>query len=243
MTKRHTHKHAYGIIGNGRASKHLQCYLALLEIPFTLWHRKLKTSPDKILKNSNTIFILITDSEIKNFINKHAFLKEKNLIHFSGALNTKIAFSVHPFISLSSRKLSLSNYKKIPFIINEKKELIKKLLPQFKNPFIEAPGKKKNKYHALCVMGANFPAILWKKTFNDLNDNFNIPKEAVFRYFQASLDNFIENPNTSLTGPLQRRDKSTIKANLNSLKDDPFQDIYLAFKKTYSAERRKNENK
>ncbi|MCG2726543.1 MAG: DUF2520 domain-containing protein [Elusimicrobia bacterium] len=235
MNKRHIHKCAYGIIGNGKASKHLQTYLNLLKIPFALWHRKLKTAPEKILKHSNTIFILITDSQIENFIKANPFLKKKNLIHFSGALDTKLAFSLHPFMPLSVRKLSLSEYQRIPFIINEKKAFIKNLLPKFKNPFIEAPADKKNFYHALCVMGANFPVILWNKSFNDLNSKFGIPKEYIFRYFKASLDNFIENPNNALTGPLQRKDKSTIKANLNSLKNDPFRNVYAAFKKIYAS--------
>ena len=139
---------------------------------------------------------------------------------------------------LASRKLSLLDYQRIPFIITEKTALIKKLLPKFKNSFIETPANKKNQYHALCVMGANFPVILWNKSFNDLNNKFNIPKEDIFRYFKASLDNFIENPNTALTGPLQRKDKTTIKANLNSLKNDPFKGVYTAFKKIYPNKRR-----
>lgn len=233
MNKKHIQKHAYGIVGNGKASKHFQAYLNLLKIPFALWHRKLKTSPERILKDSTIIFILISDCQIENFIKARPFLKKKNLIHFSGALNTKLAFSMHPFRPLAERKLSLSDYQKIPFIINGKKPFIKKLLPKFKNPFIEVPENKKSNYHALCVMGANFPVILWNKTFNDLNTKFNIPKKDIFEYFRASLDNFIENPNGALTGPLQRKDNHTIKANLNSLKNDPFKNVYTAFKKIY----------
>ncbi|MEA3306789.1 MAG: DUF2520 domain-containing protein, partial [Elusimicrobiota bacterium] len=171
-----------------------------------------------------------------------SFLKKKNLIHFSGALKTKLAFSMHPFRPLSEKKLSLSDYQKIPFIINGKKSFIKNLLPKFKNPFIEIPRNKKNTYHALCVMGANFPVILWNKTFNDLNTKFNIPKKDIFEYFRASLANFIDNPNNALTGPLQRNDKTTITANLKSLKNDPFKNVYAAFKKAYE-NGEENENK
>lgn len=239
MKKIQKAKQSYGIVGNGKASGHLQTYLKLLKIPYILWHRKLKTAPEKILKNSNTIFILITDSQIETFIKNHPFLKKKTLIHFSGALHIKSALSIHPFMPLSKRKLSLSDYQKIPFIINEKKEIIKKLLPDFKNPFIEIPENQKSLYHSLCIMGANFPVILWQKTLNDLNGKFKIPKKYIFKFFRASLDNFIENPDKALTGPLQRKDKAAIMVNLKSLKNDPFKDVYLAFKKAYFAERRK----
>jgi 2-dehydropantoate 2-reductase len=239
MNKEYTYKYAYGIVGNGRASGHLQAYLNLLKIPFTLWHKKLKTSPEKILESSTLIFILINDSQIKSFIKSHPFLKKKTLIHFSASLNTRLAVSMHPFMALSRRKLSLSDYQKIPFIITENKAFIKKLLPKFKNHFIKIPTKKKNFYHALCVMGANFPIILWDKVFKDLNHKFQIPKKDIFNYFKASLDNFIENPNKALTGPLQRKDTTTMTANLNSLKNDPFKDVYLAFKKTHLNNQRK----
>lgn len=219
----------YGIIGDGKASKHLQAYFKLLKVPFILWRRHSDRDMGTALKNCKKVFILIKDSEIEPFIADSPFLKTKTLIHFSGCLSVPGAIGIHPFISFTGRKLSLENYRQIPFALEPDAPALKILIPEFKNPSFRVPRDQKALYHALCVLGGNLPVILWQKMLKELNGKFSIPKKHILAYFRAALDNFEHDTSAGLSGPLQRKDKKTVKANLEALKNDPFRKVYAAF--------------
>jgi predicted short-subunit dehydrogenase-like oxidoreductase (DUF2520 family) len=68
---------------------------------------------------------------------------------------------------------------------------------------------------------------------NDLGGKFGIPRAEVQRYFQASLDNFREDPARALSGPIARRDARTVASDISALGEDPFAEIYSLFAKTY----------
>ncbi len=224
-------KRTYGIAGNGRASTHLQAYLRLLKIPYKLWHRRGGLAPETALGGCSTIFILISDGAIARFISGNPFLKGKTLIHFSGSLNIEGASGMHPFMPLAARRLTLAEYRAIPFALDGGATL-KELVPEFSNPAFKISGKDKKLYHALCALGANLPVLLWQKALLDLNGKFGIPRALVERYFRASLDNFKENPAAALSGPIARRDSRTIRSDVKAL-GAPFAGIYSAFARIY----------
>jgi len=221
-------KRTYGIAGNGRASTHLQAYFRLLKIPYKLWHRRGRPAPEAALGGCSTVFILISDGAIAPFIAANPFLKKKTLIHFSGSLNVKNAFAMHPFIPLAGRELSLAEYRRIPFALDTGTSL-KKLVPEFSNPVFRINKEDKALYHALCALGANLPVMLWQKAMLDLNVKFGIPREQVRNYFQASLDNFKKSRAAALSGPIARGDTLTVKSDVRALGKDPYAAVYSAF--------------
>jgi len=226
-------KKPYGIVGDGKASRHLQSYFRLLKTPYILWRRSDARPAAAVLKNCEKIFILIDDSALEGFIRRNPFLKDRILLHFSGSLEIKSAFSLHPFMPLASRTLSLQEYRDIPFALDAAGPALKDLVPEFRNPSFRIEPGLRPLYHALCVLGANLPIILWQKTLKDLNGQFKIPRGIVLNYFRASLENFISDPDGGLSGPLLRRDRKTVRANLQALDKDAFKAVYAAFAKLY----------
>lgn len=228
-------KTSYGIAGDGRASTHLQAYFRLLKIPYKLWRRSSGLPPETMLAGCSTVFILIKDGDIASFISSNPFLKGKTLIHFSGSLDIKGAFAMHPFVPFCDAPLSLGEYRRIPFALDHRLKSMKRLVPEFKNPVFRVKKGEKKLYHALCALGANLPVILWQKTLKDLNGKFGIPREQVQRYFQASMDNFRKDPVRALSGPISRRDAVTIAADIRALGNDPFAEVYSVFAEIYSS--------
>jgi hypothetical protein len=78
-------------------------------------------------------------------------------------------------------------------------------------------------------MAGNFAQILWQAVGNEFEENLNLPKEILMPYLLQNTQNFVNNPETSATGPLQRGDFATIKKHLNSLQNNPLLEIYQAF--------------
>ncbi len=220
----------YGIIGNGRMAKHFAHYLSLLNIPYQTWCRGQPTQSLNILaKQCEPILILIDDDAIVPFIEQHGFLTEKLLVHFSGNLYTTSAYGAHPLLSFSEQLYPLKTYQKIPFIYEQGAPPFAKLLPGLTNPHFTISPQLKSFYHALCVLSGNFTVILWQKFFSELENTLQIPKEQAYPYLEQIMQNLITDPKKALTGPLVRQDQKTIASHLQSLENDPFQDIYRAF--------------
>lgn len=224
-------KRTYGIAGNGRASSHLQAYFRLLRVPYKLWHRRSGIAPETVLAGCDTVFILLTDAAIQPFIASHPFLKKKSLIHFSGSQEIKNTFAMHPFMPLASRKLTLAEYRRIPFAL-EPGVSLKKLVPEFPNPVFRIRKGQRPLYHALCALGANLPVLLWDRALRGLS-GMGVPPSLVRRYFRASLDNFLEDPKRALSGPICRGDIRTVRSDIKALGGDPFAGVYSKFAGTY----------
>ena len=224
-------KTLYGIAGDGRASRHLQRYFGLLGIPYKLWHRRSGKTPEAVLAPCGTVFVLLPDAAIAPFLAAHPFLNDKKLIHFSGSLSLPGAFAMHPFRPLAGRPLTLAEYVAIPFAL-EPGVSLKDLAPELRNPVFHVRPGDKALYHALCVLGANLPVLLWSRAAAGLA-SFGVTPEAAAAYFRSSLDNFAADPGGALTGPLARGDRATIAANIKALGRDPYAKIYKAFAKVY----------
>lgn len=223
-------KSSYGIAGDGRASRHLQAYFRLLKIPFKLWHRRSGLRPEAVLAPCSTVFLLLSDAAIKPFIAANPFLKKKKLIHFSGSLNIKGAFAMHPFRPLASRPLKPAEYRTIPFALDTGIRL-KDLVPEFRNPFFSVDTRRKARYHALCALGANLPVLLWQKAISGLEKEFKVSSSMTRGYLRASMENFAADPAGALSGPIARGDAATVRSNIKALGRDPFAGVYAAFAK------------
>jgi 2-dehydropantoate 2-reductase len=226
----------YAIIGDGRVARHFCHYFQKLGISFGQWARSPKQVTRHTWRNFTTlindvshVLLLLSDDAIEPFIKKHPILRNKMLVHFSGSLRTKFAYSAHPLMTFGDKLYSLETYQKIPFILEKGSPSFKTLLPGLKNKHFYIDGDKKAFYHSLCVLSGNFTCILWEKFLRELEQVFDFPKEIAFPYLEQTMRNIMQNPDAALTGPLVRRDKKTIAGNLHALRHDPYQKIYQSF--------------
>jgi predicted short-subunit dehydrogenase-like oxidoreductase (DUF2520 family) len=216
------------IIGAGKLAKHLNHYLHLLELSPLSWDR---AQDPHILKTKITeashVLLAISDSAIEDFYRMNLAGLDKTIVHFSGALNIPDLIAAHPLMSFGPELYDREIYFRIHFTLTGAENL-KEALPGLPNDFSILAPEKKALYHTLCVLGGNFPVILWQKMFAEF-DSLGISKEAARVYLETILGNTMKNPQTALTGPLARKDKQTLLKNIEALEDDEFQRIYFAF--------------
>jgi predicted short-subunit dehydrogenase-like oxidoreductase (DUF2520 family) len=222
----------YGIVGDGRVAKHICRYFSLEHIPFKSWSRKSSLSLEESLLDTDTILLLVSDSAIENVITEHSCLNKLKLVHFSGSHVSKRAWGVHPLMSFSEKIYDLETYRRIPFIVEEGK-VFKDYFPNLINPFYSIKVKNKSLYHAMCVLSGNFTSILWNKFFETLESQFQIPRHVAFLYLEKIVSNLKELGPGAVTGPLIRRDLTTVSNNLKALQNDPFKKVYRAFADIY----------
>lgn len=222
----------YGLIGNGRISKHLQHYFKLLGLEYILWDRSQKLRPEETLKKSTFNLVCISDDAIEGFLKKYPTLNEKPCIHFSGALTINLAQGFHPHCNFTQHLYDQDFYPRIPFVIEKGEYTFKYIFPSFENPHFEIDSQNRAKYHALCVMAGNFPTMLW----SEISKNYeflNLPKDFFFPYIENIVREYQRDPNNALTGPFVRKDINTIEKNLSSLEGSTLKKIYQAFKNTF----------
>jgi predicted short-subunit dehydrogenase-like oxidoreductase (DUF2520 family) len=224
----------YLLIGNGRVSRHLQHYLTLLKIPFTVWHRALPlTELHEKSKASTHILILLSDNAIESFYLEHLQQVDAYCIHFSGSLVLKNIYGAHPLMTFGHELYPAEDYASIYFVIDDDAPSYENLLPGLPNPHARLQKNLKAKYHALCVLSGNFSCMLWQKLFSHLENEFNIPQSAAHPYLRQQTKNILADYQSALTGPLVRNDTNTIKKNLSALSGDAFEKIYQSFVSCY----------
>jgi predicted short-subunit dehydrogenase-like oxidoreductase (DUF2520 family) len=219
------------IVGAGKLAKHLNHYFHLLELSPLAWDRAqdphlLKTKAAQ----ASHILLAISDSAIENFYCLNLAGLDKTVVHFSGALNIPDLIAAHPLMSFGPELYDRETYFRIHFMLTGADSLIE-ALPGLPNNFSILAADKKALYHSLCVMGGNFPVILWQKMIAQF-ESLGIPKEAARVYLETILGNTLKNPQTALTGPLARKDKHSLIKNIEALENDEFQKIYFAFTDT-----------
>ena len=121
----------------------------------------------------------------------------------------------------------MENYKKIHFTLCGAENLTS-ILPGWPNSFSTISRSELALYHAYCVVGGNFPVLLWQQMSQGL-EKLGIPNDKISIYLETVLKNFLQHRHQALTGPLQRRDFETIQKNLRALQNEPSEKIYRAF--------------
>lgn len=221
----------YTIVGNGRLAKHLIRYFGLAKMKLLSWNRATGNHDDllKCFELSDVTILAIKDDSIIGFIESNPILKKKPLIHCSGSIYTDTALGMHPLFSFADQLCDYETYQQIPFIVDNDTQKFKQLFPTLKNTCHQIPKENKPLYHALCVLSGNFTTILWSKFFDELQTQFNLPKEVAFPYLKSIMNNLTSNYKTALTGPLSRQDKITIDKNIAALDGNGFAEVYKAF--------------
>lgn len=229
---------AYLIIGQGRVARHMGCYLTLLNIPFTTWHRAEPPADLTARARAAThILVLIRDGAIEPFVHEHLRDLPVVKIHFSGALATPAAVGAHPLMTFGDDLYTLEKYKSIPFVLDEGAPDMSELLPGLSNPSVRLPAAQKAKYHAMCVLAGNFSCLLWQKFFSTLTTEFHFPPGFGIPYLLQQAENIARDPASALTGPLARGDDVTLAKNIQALEGDAFQAVYKSFVDAYRKER------
>ena len=221
------------IVGNGRLSRHLQRYFQQLGIPFRVWHRQLEHSLHSQLQDSTHVLLAISDRAIPEFLDQHQF-GDRTVLHFSGSLNTPKAWGAHPLITFTEQLYQLEDYQSIVFVVDADAPDFASLLPGLPNHHVRIPAQEKARYHALCVLAGNFSMLLWNRLFQGLRE-IGIPSEAAIPYLQQVTAVIASSPG-QLSGPLVRGDQVTLQRNLDSLKGDPYQEVYQSFVHAYQSE-------
>ena len=243
----------YAIVGGGRLARHFSEYFRLLEIPHTRWTRDRRSSfntfeiPDagqrlkETVGKADVVLLLVPDKAIAAVLKKYPFLHEKQLIHCSGSMSIPGVAGAHPLMTFAEELYEIETYQKLPFVI-EKGASFTRLFPGLPNPHFVMNVEDKSRYHAMCVMAGNFSQILWKAVAWRFEQQFELPAETLRPYLAQVAENFIQAPESALTGPLTRNDQQTIDRNLDSLADDPLQDLYAAFVRFYQQEESQSPN-
>ena len=225
--------HHYGLIGNGKVSKHIQHYFNCLNINYSVWTKQCKeTSLRDLYQDCTHLLLLISDDAIEPFLKKNSYLQSKPTIHFSGSVCSNLATGMHPLMTFSHNIYDLETYRSIPFVCEAGEITFEEAFPQLPNPHFVIQPQDKAYYHALCVLAGNFSQLLWKEFFAGL-DNIGLPRSACYPYLKKVFSNLVDNEKNGFTGPLERRDINTIKQNLKALPDKNTEALYKAFVKSY----------
>lgn len=224
------------LIGSGRLAKHLAHWHSSHHIPVTLnhWDRNLPNSElNQFLQLKPIVWLAISDAAIAGFYDTYLAGLGLQVVHFSGAYYHPEILSAHPLMTFSERLFEPEFYRSIHFVISGFESLAE-AMPGFHNSFSVISKNDKAFYHALCVAAGNFPQLLWAETFREAS-RLKIPAAAFETYIRTVTENFILDKDASLTGPLVRKDKTTIQSNLTSLeKNKVLQNIYSAFAKEFT---------
>jgi hypothetical protein len=217
----------YAIVGDGKVAGHIRRYFSLLGVPYRNW-------PHEETSQCNIILVLISDGAIEDFItnNRKKFPNARHFVHFSGSLHAANAVGMHPLMTFNDQpdSYSLETYKNIVFVGEKGNPAFSDIFPDLANRYIEIEAEKKPLYHALCVISGNFTSILWQEVFKEFEE-LQLPPEILQPYMNQVFANLANSPFNSLTGPLDRKDKKTIKNNLAALDGMPLKNIYRAFLK------------
>jgi predicted short-subunit dehydrogenase-like oxidoreductase (DUF2520 family) len=237
----------YAIVGGGRLARHFSEYFRLLEIPCNCWARDNGSPintfdlPDaelrlrKTVRDADRVLLLVSDKGITALLKQYPFLHARELIHCSGSLSVPGVAGAHPLMTFTDGLYELGTYQKVPFII-ETGQVFTQLFPGLPNPHFAISAQDKNRYHAMCVIAGNFSQLMWKSISDRFEKQFELPATTLHPYLKQVTENFIQSPESAMTGPLTRNDQQTIDRNSDALADDPLQDLYAAFFRFYQQE-------
>lgn len=219
------------IIGNGRTARHMAHYLSSLGHTIIQWHYKTNTKAElnQWAAQSNRVLLLIRDSALDAFLIENSFLRIPTTIHFSGALSISGIQNVHPLISFGLELFDLNFYSQIPFaVFEETSKNLADLLPGLNNPVLFIPPHSKPLYHGLCVASGNLMVLLWQMVGEQFQTQFSAKPELLVPYLESITHNLKSHWSQALTGPIARRDESTLLKNYLALETTPLKEIFEA---------------
>jgi predicted short-subunit dehydrogenase-like oxidoreductase (DUF2520 family) len=218
------------IFGPGRVGGSFSAYARSLGHEVSLLSRA--DAAEAPVARANLVAAAIPDDALPGWFDQwRGALKGKRAIHFSGARVIDGLPGYHPLYSFPSAPLDPTEFARIAVAREPGAAAFAEILPGANNPEFVVHDEDRAFYHALAVVSGNFAAHLWNETAAAfaarLGPNAG---EVMSAYFGSVVARFSENPLSSLTGPIARRDAATVKANLEALEGEPrLLALYRAF--------------
>lgn len=225
------------LVGDGRLATSLVTYLPVYGISVAQWSRRREAdghcpSVRALAADVDTVLIAITDDAITEWATAHAAaLEGKTLIHFSGALVAEGLSGYHPLYAFPKTTVPQDVMATIPFVYDAEGLPFAEVFPTLPNPSFALPQAQKPLYHALAVLTGNLATYVWNRAAITMDDQLSLPPaELLVPYYQSLIRNFEASPFDSLTGPVKRKDITTVNRNLDALREqEALKRLYEAF--------------
>lgn len=209
----------YAVIGQGKLASHLCHWLQLEGLKFISLNRESDYSE---LIHVDTILLAVSDIAIKSLYLNNTKFHNKTWVHFSGAIEVRGIFNLHPMMSFSTELFDIEFYQNLCWVTTNQLDLVEAVMPIKKSKIKYLNSDDKRYYHALCVLAGNIPHLLWNQLETSFQ-NLNIEKEDLKKYVSVATENFLKD--RPVTGPIARGDSETIEKNLLSL-SPKYQNVY-----------------
>ena len=194
---------------------------------------------EDIINDSDAIFITTQDGQIKSVWNeiKKLPIKEKIICHCSGSISSEIfsninnhgayGYSIHPMFAISDKYNSYKDLSQAFITIegHEKHlENLKRLFLHLGNDVAIISKENKVLYHAASVTVSNLVLGLINNGVNYLEE-CGFTKEMAIKALYPLIENNLRNIKergavSSLTGPIERGDLSTVINHLNVIREE-----------------------
>lgn len=218
------------VVGSGRMASHWAAYLDMLGKPTLTWARSThdKDSLTASIATAQWIFLAISDDSLESFYDEHLKEFAGPVHHFSGCHLSRNMYTCHPLMTFGKTLYEPDIYRGITLVLESGDREGASRFREFPNPVISIPADSKPLYHALCVMSCNFPQILWANTIRQF-EQLGVGADALHPLLLATLENSLNTPGGSITGPLARNDRITMEKNIQALQSDQEKELYQSF--------------
>ena len=197
------------------------------------------TNLEDLIKNSDAIFITTPDNQIADVWNeiKRLPIREKLICHCSGSISSEVfsninnhgayGYSIHPMFAISDKYNSYKDLSQAFITIegHEKHlENLKRLFLHLGNDVAIISKENKVLYHAASVTVSNLVLGLINNGVNYLEE-CGFTKEMAIKALYPLIENNLRNIKergavSSLTGPIERGDLSTVINHLNVIREE-----------------------
>lgn len=226
------HDSRYLVIGSGRMATHWVAYLDMLGMSCRQWARASDDAATlaEYLAEVDQVFLAISDDSLEAFYEANLKYHAGPVYHFSGCHLSPTMRSCHPLMTFGSTLYEPEVYRDLTLVLESEDVGGPDLFSEFPNPIVSIPSECKPLYHALCVMSCNFPQIIWSNTVRQF-EQLGISADSLSALLSVTVENSLNTPGGSVTGPLARNDGVTIEKNIQALGSDGEKDLYRSFVK------------
>jgi hypothetical protein len=176
---------------------------------------------DHGLMRSDFVWLTLPDDSIREILPILEALDSEGVgpqwVIPSGSLSTTL-LQAHPLFTFPFELYDSSVYASIPWGLNLRAQQALHHFPWIERHFL-VPHGQETLYHALAVLSANAPQILWSK-LHTLASTLGLSLQDYGPLMTQSLQNSLKNPN-AITGPFVRGDFRTLALHRQALKDFP----------------------
>ena len=192
------------------------------------------------VKDADVIIIAVKDDAIPEVIKQLPPLKNKLVIHTSGATDISVLKKKFNNCGVlwqvqTIQARSKVDFKKVPLVIEASNPLAEKKLKQLANDLSDKVYSFNSKQRKVLHLGAvwvnNFPNHLYVIA-EALLKKYNMPFELFGPLMFSTVESGMINPKVAQTGPAKRNDKKTMGEHLKLLPDKNYRELYEMISKS-----------